>query len=238
MDDITNEVYIPLSSTIVLKGKKEMPYVSLDFENGLTIDALVDSGAYVGANTQSQLDRIKQQAPANIFKINDPQNFQIQVAKGLLEKPISTAPLRFDIGDKTFAEHFVVMKSLTGPIIGLHFMRQNSAVIDNTHGLIHFLHLTMLAKNSAIETSAKSQPVLIQSRITVPPMTKKTITAFVDHTSDWHTTCTVTPVGKLTEAASLLICHSFSTIIDKKTTVRITKTTESPYLIQETQTIC
>ena len=33
-DGITNELYIPLSSTIVLKQKKEMLYVPLDFENG------------------------------------------------------------------------------------------------------------------------------------------------------------------------------------------------------------
>ena len=48
-DDITNELYMALSSTIVLKRKKEMLYVPLDFENGSTIDALVDSGAYVSA---------------------------------------------------------------------------------------------------------------------------------------------------------------------------------------------
>ena len=48
-DENTNELYMPLSSTIVLKRKKEMLYVPLDFENGLTIDALVDSGAYVSA---------------------------------------------------------------------------------------------------------------------------------------------------------------------------------------------
>ena len=33
-DDMTNEFYMPLSSTIVLKRKKEMLYVPLDFENG------------------------------------------------------------------------------------------------------------------------------------------------------------------------------------------------------------
>ena len=40
-----------------------MLYVFLDFENGLTEDALVDSGAYVIAIGQTELDRIKQQAP-------------------------------------------------------------------------------------------------------------------------------------------------------------------------------
>ena len=54
-DDSTNEVYMPLSSTIVLKRKKEMLYVPLDFENGLTIDALVDSGAYVSAIAKKNL---------------------------------------------------------------------------------------------------------------------------------------------------------------------------------------
>ena len=42
-DDITNELYMPLSSTIVLKRKKEMLYVPLVFKNGLTTDARVDS---------------------------------------------------------------------------------------------------------------------------------------------------------------------------------------------------
>ena len=60
MDDITNELYIPLSSTVVSKRKKEMLYVPLDFENSLTIDALVDSRAYVSAIAQTELDRIKQ----------------------------------------------------------------------------------------------------------------------------------------------------------------------------------
>ena len=50
----------------------------------------------------------------------------------------------------------------------------------------------------------------------------------------------MTPVGKFTEAASLLISHSISTIIDiidKKTAVRITNTTESPYFFKKTTQI-
>ena len=92
-DDLTNELYMPLSSTIVLKRKKEMLYVPLDIANGLTIDALVDSGASVSAIAQNELDRIKQQSPSNILKIDDPPNFQIQVANGQLEKPTATATL-------------------------------------------------------------------------------------------------------------------------------------------------
>ena len=232
-DETTNELYMPLCSTIVLKRKKEMLYVPLDFENGLKRDALVDSGAYVSAIAQNELDRIQQQSPSNILKIDDPPNFQIQVANGHLEKPKATTTLEFDIGDHIFAEHFVVMKNLTGPIIGLHFMRHNSVVIDTTHGLIHFPHLTMQVKSALTQTSAKPQAVLIHDSITIPQKTTKTITAFVDHVSEWNTTRTVTPVEKFTETSSVIISHSMSTITDRKIAVRVTNTTESPYTINK-----
>ena len=145
-----------------------MLYFPVDLENGLTIDAFVDSGAYVSAIAQKELDRIKQYSPINILKIDDPPNFQIQVANGQLEKPTATATLKFDIGDHIFAELFVVMKNLTGPIIGLHFMRHNSVVIGTTHGLIHFPHLTMQVKSALTQTSAKLQARLIHDSIKIP----------------------------------------------------------------------
>ena len=232
-DEQTNAIYLPLTSTVVLKWKQEMLYVPLDFENNHTVDALVDSGAFVSAIGQDDLDTIKQKAPNNILKIDDPPNFQIQVANGQLEKPISTATLKFEIGDNSFAEHFVVMKKLTGPIIGLHFMRNNSVVIDTTHGLIHFPHLTMQVKTATSETTTKPQPVIMEADLIIPPATTKTVTAFIDHPSKWNTTGTVTPMEKFTETASLLISHSMSTIIDKKIAVRVTNTTESPYFIKK-----
>ena len=143
---------------------------------------------------QKELGRFMQQAPSYISKIDDPPNFQIQVENGQLEKPTATATLKVDIGDHFFAEHFVLMKNLTGLILGLHFMRHNSVVIDTTHGLIHFSHLTMQAKIALSHTSAKPQAVLIHDRITIPQL--KTITAIVDHVSEWNTTGTVTPVWK------------------------------------------
>ena len=173
------------------------------------------------------MDRIEQQALSNILKIDDLPNFQIQVANGQLEKPIATTTLKFDNGDHIFAEHFVVMKTLTGPITGLHFMKHNSVVIATTHGPIHFPDLTMQIKSALSQTSAKPQVVLIRDSITIPQMTTKTITAFVDHLSEWNTTWTVTPVEKFTEAASLIISHSMSTINDRKIAVRVTNTTES-----------
>ena len=204
--------------------------VPLDFENDLTVDALLDAGAFVSAIAQDDLDTIKQKTPNNFLKID---NFQIQVANGQLEKPLSTATLKIEIGDKRFAEHFVVMKKLTGPITGLHFMGNDSVVIDTTHGLIDFPHLTMQGKTASNETTRKPQPVITDEALIIPPTTIKTIIAFIDHPSKWNTTGTVTPLEQFTETASLLISHSMSTIIDKRIAVRVTKTTESPYLIKK-----
>ena len=179
-DERTNDLYLTLTSTVVLKRKQETLYVLLDFDNNLTNVAFVDSGAYVSAIAQSELDAIKQKAPNNIFKIDGSPTFQIQVAKCHLEKPLATATLKFDIEDSVFAAHSVAMKKLTDPIIGLHFIRNNNVVIDTTHNLIHFPNLTMQIKTTS-EMNVKPQAVLIDDTLRIPPRTTKTVIAFVDH---------------------------------------------------------
>ena len=232
-DEQTNEVYLLLTSTVVLKRKPEKLYLPLDFGKVLTVDAPVDSGAFFSAIAQNDLDTIKQEAPIFIFKIDDPPIFQKQKANGPFEKLLATPLPKFEIGDNTFAEHFVAMSKLMGPITGLHFMRNNSVVIDTTHSLIHFLHLMMHVKTASNETTTKPQPVITDDALTIPPRKTKTITAIVHHPSKWNTTGTVTPLKKFTDTASLLISYSMSTIIDKRIAVRVTNTTEIPYPIKK-----
>ena len=155
----SNQTYLPLNASVTLKQKKKMLYVPIDFSNGVTIDALVDSGAYVSAIPEDEMERIKTYSRGNILKMGDPPAFQIQVANGQLEKPTAIATMWFEIGDFEFAEHFVVMRNLTGPIIGLHFMRYNSVILDITHALLHFPHLSMQAKTTDGVKSTKPQAV-------------------------------------------------------------------------------
>ena len=93
-------------------------------------------------------------------------------------------------------------------------MTHNSVVIETTHGLIHFPHMTLQVKCASSGTSAKPPAVLIHDNITVSPMTTRMIAAFADHSSEWNTTGT--PVEKLREAVSLIKSNSISTIIDRK----------------------
>ena len=91
----------------------------------------------------------------------------------------------------------------------------------------------MQVKTASSETTTKPQPVIADDTLTIPPTTTKTITAFVDHPAKWNTTGTVTPLENFTETTSLLFSHSMSTIFDKRIAVRVTKATESPYLIKK-----
>ena len=140
----------------------------LDFENNLTVAALIDPGAYVSAINQNELNTTKQKAPSNILKTDEAPNFQIHVTNGHIEKPLVTATLEFENGDNILAERSVVMKKIKKPIIGLHFMMNNSVVIDTTHGLILFPHLTTQVKTASSETNAKLQHVLTDDALTIP----------------------------------------------------------------------
>ena len=87
------------------------------------------------------------------------------MANGQLEKLPAAVALKFDIGDHTFAEHSVVMKNLTGPIMGLHFMRHKIVLIDLTHGLVDLLLLTMQIKSAKNEVSVQPQAVIFDDTL-------------------------------------------------------------------------
>ena len=78
---------------VVLKRNQEMLYVPLEFKKNISVDALADTRAYVDAIAQNNMDTIKQNAPNDVLNINDPPNFQIQVANDQLEKPLATTTL-------------------------------------------------------------------------------------------------------------------------------------------------
>ena len=91
----------------------------------------------------------------------------------------------------------------------------------------------MQVKSTASEVTVKPQTVFIDDALTVPPVTTKTITAFVDHPPEWNTTRTGTPLQEFMEIASSLSSQLMSTIIDKKLAVRVNKPTGLHYMIRK-----
>ena len=92
----------PPTSTVVEKRIQETLYVLLDFENKIAMEALVDSRTYVSAIAQKEFDTIQQGAPSNILKTDHLPNFQLQLANGQLEEPLSTAAFKVESGQHIF----------------------------------------------------------------------------------------------------------------------------------------
>ena len=115
----------------------------------------------------------KQIALNNFLKIDEPPNFQLKVADGKLGKLLAGTRLKCETADNIFAEYFVVMKKLTGPNIGLHFMSINSVVLDAKRGHIHFPYSMMQVKTASSETTANSQLFITDDALAIPPKQQK-----------------------------------------------------------------
>ena len=129
---------------------------------------------------------------------------------------MTTTTVKFDNGENMFAENFVAMEKLTGLNLGLHSMKQNSVMIDTTHGLILFRHLTVEVKSAYSQKKCKTSTYPQRRQTDKSAMTTKTINTFVHHLSERKTTGTVKPLERFTETTEVLIFHSIATSNDKK----------------------
>ena len=119
-----------------------MFYLPLGFGE-LTMDSLVDSGAFINATSWSDNNAIKMNSDNSVIKVYPQPSFKIECANAQLEQPIATADIQFNIGTYTFTDTFVILSKTSFPIIGLNFMRNHQAVIDTANGTITFPHVEM-----------------------------------------------------------------------------------------------
>ena len=105
----------------------------------LTLDALVDTGALSSAIPDTDLRKIQLLAPQSNIKEGPAPNFQIMVAIGQSENPMSTVELKFEVGDLDFHEVFIVKQKPTSPSIGLSFLQRNNTVLDRRQGVLNSL---------------------------------------------------------------------------------------------------
>ena len=151
--------YIPLSTNLGLKIKRRMLYFPMDFGE-LTLDGLIDTGAHSSAIPEADLRKIRLLAPQSIVKEGPAPTFQIMVANGDLETPKSTVELKFEVGDIEFHEIFIVMETLSSPIIGLMFLQRNQTVLDMRQGILNFPFFSMQLKTADHKYSNVMEPIL------------------------------------------------------------------------------
>ena len=70
------------------------------------------------------------------------------VANGLLETPIATTELQFEVGDYISVERFIVMSSLANPLIVLLFLQRKGTVLDRIQKILNFPSFCMQLKDA------------------------------------------------------------------------------------------
>ena len=174
------ETYIPLHSTIVLKRRRRMLYLPLEFGE-ITMDGLVNSGAFINAMSWSDYNAIKMNSDSCVIKEYPQPPFKIECANAQLEQPIATADIQFNIGTYTFTNTFVILSKTSFPIIGLNFMRNHQAVIDTANGTINFPHveMTLAMTDEMNKCNPKPLQILAEGNQTLPPQQTTTVKAIV-----------------------------------------------------------
>ena len=176
-------------------------------------------------------------SPKDIVKELEPPPFKLQVANGDIETPTKTIILQFEIGDWNFKETFIVAKRLRGPILGLTFLKNVSAILDVNQELLHFPHLTYLIKTDEYTRNRKLYKVQIRSPLTTPPETTQTSHAYTDIASTIDTTGVINPATNHCSGDPLVVASSISTASNRKIDVRVTNTTPTPYTIEKNTTV-
>ena len=231
-DPDTSEKCIPIFSAINLKKKRKMLFAPMDFNN-LSVDALVDSGALVNCLPESEYQKIKTVSPDNILKEMDPPAFKLQVANGDIETPTKTVQLQFELGDWTFKETFIVATKMTGPILGLSFLKNNSAILDVSQALLHFPHLTYAIAAEDNETVSRHHKVTIKNRLTIMPDQCITIEAGINLRTITNTTGIIHPTEQYSGEHQLVVASSLSTVSNSKIEIRVTNTSPNPFTLKK-----
>ena len=199
----------------------------------LSIDGLVDTGAYSSAIPEADLRKIRLLAPQSVIREGPAPNFQIMVANGQLETPKSTVELKFEVGDIDFHEIFIVMEKLTGPIIGLLFLQRNHTVLDMRQGILNFPLFSMQLKTADHRYSNVLEPILNPSEITIPPNDTSTIYTLSNIYPENNVTGILQPSDILHEEGDITFCPALVTLNDGHIQISVNNFTDNPFTLKK-----
>ena len=227
------DTYIPLHSTMVLKNRRRMLYLPLEFCE-LTMDGLVDSGAFINAMSWSDYNVIKMNSDNCVIKVYPRPPFKIECANAQLEQPIATADIQFNIGTYTFTDTFVILSKTSSPIIGLNFMRNHQSVIDTANGTITFPHvgMTLAITDEKKNCNPKPLQIMAEGNQTLLPQKTTTVNAIVITTNAIDITGAVQPLPQFDETATIIVAPALVTAHNKRINLRIANLTDFPHTIK------
>ena len=210
-----------------------MLHLPLEFGE-LTMDGLVDSGAFINAMSWSDYNAIKMNSDNSVIKENPQPPFKIECANAQLEQPIATADIQFNIGTYTFTDTSVILSKTSFPIIGLNFMRNHQAVIDTANGTITFPHVEMTLAMTDEKKNCNPKPlqIMAEGNQTLIPQQTTTVNAIVITTNAIDITGTVQPLPQFDETATIIVEPALATAHNKRINLRIANLTDFPHTIK------
>ena len=210
-----------------------MLYLPLEFGE-ITMDGLVDSGAFINAMSWSDYNAIKMNSDSCVIKEYPQPPFKIECANAQLEQPIATADIQFNIGTYTFTDTFVILSKTSFPIIGLNFMRNHQAVIDTANGTINFPHVEMTLAMTDEKKNCNPKPlqIMTEGNQTLPPQQTTTVNAIVITTNTIDITGAVQPLPQFDETATIIVAPALATAHNKRINLRIANLTDFPHTIK------
>ena len=201
--------YIPLHSTIVFKSRRRMLYLPLEFGE-LTMDGLVDSGAFINAMSWFDYNAIKMNSDNCVIKEYPQPPFKIECANAQLEQPIATADIQ------------------------LNFMRNHQAVKDTANGTITYPHVEMTLAMTDEKKNCNPKPlqIMAEGHQTLPPQQSTTVNAIVITTKTIDITGAVQPLPQFDETATIIVAPALATAHNKRINLRIANLTDFPHTIK------
>ena len=228
------ETYIPLHSIIVLKQRRKMLYLPLDFGE-IASDGLFDSSAFINAMSWSDYNAIKMNSDNSIIKEYPQPSFRIVCANAQLEQRIATADIQFNIGTYTFTDNFVILSKTSFPIKSLDFMRNHQAVLDIANGTINVPHVEMTLAITDEMQNCNPKPLqrMAEGNQTLFPPQTLTVRAISITTNKNDFTGTVQPLPHFDETATIIVAPALATAHNESLNIRKTILTDFPHTIMD-----
>ena len=216
-------------STIQLKKRRRMLYLPLEFGE-ITMDRLVESGAFINAMSWSDYKKFKMNSDICVIKEYPQPPFKFECANAQLEQPIATVDIHFNIGTYTFTDTFVILPKTSSPITGLNFLRNHQAVIDTANATINVPHVEMtLAFTDEMKNCIqKLLRIFTQCNQTLPPH-QTTVTAVVITINTNDITRAKQPSPIFDETATIIVARALATAHTKRIKISTANLTDFPY---------
>ena len=216
---------VPLTTNLRLIYKRRMLYFPMNFGE-LTSNGLVETGALSSAIPKADLRKIQIVASQSTIKEGPAPNFQIMVANGQLEIPMSTVELKFEVSDTDFQEIF--KEKLTSSLIGLSCLQRNNTILDMRQGFLKFPFFSMLLKTADHKYTNVMEPICIREDFTIRPNDRHLVLLASQLYEDTTVTGILQPSNTLTDDGDIAFCAALVTLTNGQISVQLNIFTNTP----------